>query len=123
MSERLVIVIEYEAESNSFTPLSEAIEQIRKVMHLPDQPNVRIVKVHSAILETADEVLAIFDPNKQVIPNPKRIKVKGLVPAMDGTDRLVPVEVEISDPEMIDKIQNGMIKDFSFKAQPVVQKE
>lgn len=42
------------------------------------------------------------------------MKVSGLVPAMDGTDRLVPVELEITDPVMIDRIQRGLIRDLSL---------
>lgn len=46
------------------------------------------------------------------------MKVTGLVPAMDGTDRLVEIELEITDPVMIEKIQRGLVKDLSLDPKP-----
>lgn len=48
------------------------------------------------------------------------MKIKGLVPAMDGTDRLVDVELEITDPDMITKINMGQIKDLSLDLKPAL---
>jgi hypothetical protein len=55
--------------------------------------------------------------------NEKRVRVKGLVDAQDGTGRLIPVELEITDPEMIERIERGMVKDFSFKPKKAKPKE
>jgi hypothetical protein len=41
--------------------------------------------------------------------------VSGLVPAMDGTDRMVEIELEITDPQMIELIQVGLVKDLSLE--------
>lgn len=50
------------------------------------------------------------------------MKIKGMVDK-DGSGRLVEVEVEITDPVLIEKIQMGMIKDFSLDPKPAVKKE
>lgn len=41
------------------------------------------------------------------------MKIKGMVSA-DGTDRLVPVEMEITDPDIIEKISGGMLTGLSL---------
>ena len=46
------------------------------------------------------------------------MKVTGMVPAMDGTDRLIEIELEITDPDIIRKIQIGQIKDLSLDLKP-----
>ena len=48
--------------------------------------------------------------------------IKGLV-SVDETDRLVEIELEITDPEIIEKIQIGQIKDFSLEPKPAVKAE
>jgi len=40
--------------------------------------------------------------------------VSGLVPSMDETYRLIPVEFEVTDPSLINKIQNGSVNGFSL---------
>ena len=46
----------------------------------------------------------------------KRVMVRGYVFSDDG--RRIPIEVEIEDPETIDKLQKGFVNDFSFLAYP-----
>lgn len=45
------------------------------------------------------------------------MKATGLAPH-PITGELMEVEVEIIDPVLIEKIQRGMINDFSFKTKP-----
>lgn len=48
----------------------------------------------------------------------KRITVEGLIP--DGSGGLKPVRIEITDPDLIAKIQNGFINDLSLEVKPAV---
>ena len=63
MSERLVIVIEYEADTTASTnnPLHEAMTQLRTWIDDHEQPHVKPVQVYAAIRDDADRVLAVFD--------------------------------------------------------------
>lgn len=51
------------------------------------------------------------------------MKVQGKVPAMDGSDRLIDIELEITNPDMIHKIQIGLVKDLSLNPKPMSKKE
>ena len=62
MAQRMVIVIEYDANPDADQPLAEAMEQVRARMHHPDQPNIKVVQVYAAIKESAEQVLAVFEP-------------------------------------------------------------
>jgi hypothetical protein len=42
------------------------------------------------------------------------MKIKGRVPSMDGTGRLVEIELDITDPVTIEKIERGLIKDLEY---------
>lgn len=61
MGERLVVVIEYDADPNSNTgqPLAEVMDQLR-LSELTEQPHVKMVQVHAAIKDDAARVMAVF---------------------------------------------------------------
>lgn len=63
MGERLVIVIEYEADvaSDAYSPVHEATTQLRGWIDDHEQPHVKPVQVYAAIREDADQVLAVFN--------------------------------------------------------------
>jgi hypothetical protein len=62
MSERVVIVIEYEAGPDVHLGLHEALTQIREgVDRLDRAANIKAVQIHVAIKDDADQVLAVFD--------------------------------------------------------------
>jgi hypothetical protein len=63
MSERLVIVIEYEADVAASTnnPLHEAMTQLRAWIDDHEQPHVKPLQIYAAIKDDADQVLAVFD--------------------------------------------------------------
>ena len=65
MGERLVIVIEYEADTasrNGIAPLHEAMTQLRTWIDDHEQPHIKPVQVYAAIKDDADQVLAVFEP-------------------------------------------------------------
>jgi hypothetical protein len=66
MSERLVIVIEYDVVGpDPHQALRDAMTQIREGADRLDQDVVKVVRAHVAIKETADQVLAVFGPKEE----------------------------------------------------------
>ena len=59
MSERLVIVIEYDIDDDAREPLVAILDQLR-LSELTDKPHVKMVQVHAAIKDDAARVLAVF---------------------------------------------------------------
>ena len=63
MSERLVIVIEYDADPHQpERALLDAMAQIHEGARHLNPDHVKVVQVHAAIKESADQVLAVFEP-------------------------------------------------------------
>jgi len=60
MSERMVIVIEYDATTDLSQPRTEAITQIKEGANRLNPGH--FVQLHVAIKESADRVLAVFEP-------------------------------------------------------------
>ncbi len=61
MSERLVVVIEYDAGSDLQQALNDAMTQIQEGAGHLDPEHVKAVQVHVAIDDFAERVLALFD--------------------------------------------------------------
>jgi hypothetical protein len=60
MSERMVIVIEYDTTIDLGQPRTEAITQIKEGANRLNPGH--FVQLHVAIKESADQVLAVFEP-------------------------------------------------------------
>ena len=61
MSERLVIVIEYDVETDMQQALTEAVTQIREGCDRLDPDHIKVVGIHVGIKDFVDQVLALFD--------------------------------------------------------------
>jgi len=61
MSERMVIVIEYDADLDTQQALNDAMAQIREGADRLDPEHVKVVGVHIGTKDYADRVLAVFD--------------------------------------------------------------
>jgi hypothetical protein len=62
MGERMVIVIEYEADTAGEQAIVEAVTQLRTWIDDHEQPHIRPVQFAVAIKDDADQVLAVFEP-------------------------------------------------------------
>lgn len=62
MGERLVIVIEYDAGPDMQQALTDAMTQIQEGADRLDREHVKVVQVHVAIKDSAEQVLAVFEP-------------------------------------------------------------
>ena len=79
MSERIVLVLEYDSEY----PLIESIMQIIQHVSNTDLPDANLIRTHIAIREDADKVIDVFDKKAE-------------------TERLEATK------DRIDKVKNGM---------------
>jgi len=61
MTERMVIVIEYEVGPNMQQALNDAMVQIKKGVDDQVHGNVKAVQIHVAIKDDAARVLSVFD--------------------------------------------------------------
>ena len=61
MSERLVIVIEYDADLDTQQALNDAMEQITKGADRLDPSHIKVMRIHIGTKDYADRVLAVFD--------------------------------------------------------------
>jgi predicted transcriptional regulator len=64
MSERMVIVIEYDATTDLSQPRTEAITQIKEGANRLNPGH--FVQLHVAIKDSADQVLAVFDQDASI---------------------------------------------------------
>ena len=62
MSERLVIVIEYDMVTDPQQALNDAMEQITKGLDRLDPHHIKGVQVHVGIKDYVERVLAVFEP-------------------------------------------------------------
>ena len=60
MGERMVIVIEYDATTDPEQALTEAMIQIRGAANRLDPKHIKVVQVHVAIKDCAEQVLEHF---------------------------------------------------------------
>jgi len=60
MSERVVIVIEYDANPYSEQWFKDVVTNLRKQVDTPDQAPIKPVHLYVAIEDSADRVLAVF---------------------------------------------------------------
>jgi len=61
MGERMVIVIEYDADLDTERALNDAMAQIREGADHLDPEHIKVVRVHVGTKDYADRVLAVFD--------------------------------------------------------------
>lgn len=61
MSERVVIVIEYDADPYSEQWFKDVVTNLRQQVDTPDQAAIEPVHLYVAIEDHADRVLAVFD--------------------------------------------------------------
>jgi len=61
MGERLVIVIEYDADPDTELALNDAMAQIREGADRLDPDRVEMQQIHVATKDYAERVLAVFD--------------------------------------------------------------
>jgi hypothetical protein len=67
MSERMVIVIEYEAGPDMQQALTDAMTQIQEGAERLTRyrrEHIKVVQVHVAVKDSADRVLAVFDDDE-----------------------------------------------------------
>ena len=64
MSERVVIVIEYEANPYSEQWFKDVVTNLRKHVDTPDQAPIKPIHLYVAIEGHADRVLAVFDDDE-----------------------------------------------------------
>jgi hypothetical protein len=62
MSERLVIVIEYDMVTDPQQALNDAMEQINAGVDRLDPDHIKGVGVHIGVKDYVDRVLAVFEP-------------------------------------------------------------
>jgi len=62
MGERMVIVIEYDADLDTQQALNDAMTQIREGADRLDPELIKVVRVHVGTKDYADRVLAVFKP-------------------------------------------------------------
>ena len=62
MSERLVIVIEYDMVTDPQHALNDAMEQIREGGDRLNPDHVEMRQIHIGIKDYVDKILAVFEP-------------------------------------------------------------